>query len=120
LSAELHTTKRLLLRKANGNENNLETTLQLLVLLEPYREALYEVYRLLLIACTLPATSAGCERSFSKLKLIKNYLRNRMEDSRLSDLAVIALNADRSMTLSFDSVVDKFANSHKNRRITLT
>lgn len=120
MSAELHTTKRLLLRKANGNENNLETTLQLLVLLEPYREALYEVCRLLLIACTLPATSAGCERSFSKLKLIKNYLRNRMEDSRLSDLAVIALNADRSMTLSFDSVVDKFANSHKNRRITLT
>lgn len=38
------------------------------------------------IYSTLPTTSAGCERSFSKLKLIKNYLRSSMCQERLSNL----------------------------------
>ncbi|VVC36541.1 Ribonuclease H-like domain,HAT, C-terminal dimerisation domain,Domain of unknown function DUF4371 [Cinara cedri] len=35
---------------------------------------------------TLPVTVASAERSFSKLKLIKNYLRNTMSQTRLSGL----------------------------------
>lgn len=122
LSAELHTAKRLLQRKKislDGNETALESTIQFLKLLEPYRDAPYELYRLVVIACTLPATSAGCERSFSKLKLIKTYLRNRMNDSRLSNLAIISLNTERAMALSLDNVVDTFAQMHNNSRITL-
>jgi hAT family C-terminal dimerisation region len=88
LSAEIHTAKRLLDRKktaaiASDTESgamNNTLYMQFLRLLEPYRDALYELYRLLVIACTLPATSAGSERSFSKLKLIKTYLCNRMDD----------------------------------------
>ena len=75
LSVEIHTAKRLLQRKkigAVGSDTQpaaMDSTLWLLVLIELYRGVLYELYRLLVIVCTLSATSAGCERSFSKLKL---------------------------------------------------
>lgn len=36
------------------------------------------------IACTLPVTVASAERSFSKLKLIKNYLRSSMATTKLA------------------------------------
>ena len=41
------------------------------------------------ITLTIPGTSASCERSFSAMKLIKTYLRNRAEDDCLSDLTVL-------------------------------
>ena len=44
------------------------------------------------IACTLPVTVASAERRFSKLKLIKNYLRSSMAQERLSGPAVISIN----------------------------
>ena len=40
-------------------------------------------------------TSASCERSFSAMKLIKTYLRNRAGDDRLSDLTVLFAHKNR-------------------------
>ncbi len=40
------------------------------------------------IFLTFPVTVASAERSFSKLKLIKNYLRTSQTRERLSDLAI--------------------------------
>ncbi len=40
------------------------------------------------IYLTLPVSSANVERSFSCLKLIKNYLRACMEEARLSNLTL--------------------------------
>ena len=42
-------------------------------------------YRILL---TIPVTVVSAERSFSKLKLIKSYLRSTMSQERLSGLAI--------------------------------
>ena len=44
-------------------------------------------YRVLL---TIPVTVASAERSFSKLKLLKSYMRTTMTHQRLSDLATLA------------------------------
>jgi hypothetical protein len=43
------------------------------------------------IFCTMPVTVAEAERSFSKLKLIKSYLRSTMTQGRLSDLGILSI-----------------------------
>ena len=85
----------------------------------PYRDAFFELVQLLLIALSIPATSAGCERSFSKMKLIKSVLRNRMLDERLRDLAILSVNTERADKLDLDAIVDIFARKHLNSRVIL-
>ena len=43
-----------------------------------------DLYMALLVFLTLPITMATAESLFSKLKLIKAYLRNTMQQDRLS------------------------------------
>ena len=72
-------------------------------------------YRILL---TIPVTVASAERSFSKLKLLKSYLRTTMIQERLNGLAMIAIENDILEKIKFDDLVDDFA-SKKARRIAL-
>ena len=58
---------------------------------------------------TICVSVASCERSFSKLKLIKNYLRSTMGQSRLSDLAILSIESDMVKDIDFDDVIDRFA-----------
>ena len=82
-------------------------------------------YFLLFLA--LPVTVATAERSFSKLKLIKTYLRNIMQDDRLSGLAVLSIeNAEAfsidktarhlSRKLDVSKIIDDFASRKARRR----
>jgi hypothetical protein len=48
-------------------------------------------YRILM---TIPITVASAERSFSKLKLLKSYMRSMVLKERLNDLALIAIEND--------------------------
>ena len=61
------------------------------------------------IFCTIPVTVAEAERSFSKLSLIKNYLRSTMSQDRLSDLGTLAIENQVARTVEFDKVIDYFA-----------
>ena len=49
-----------------------------------------------LLFVTIPVTTASDERSFSKLKLIKTYLRNSMGQERLRNLAFLSIE-DRTV-----------------------
>ena len=49
-----------------------------------------EVIKLLRIVCTMPMTSAEAERCFSTLKRIKDFLRNIMQEERLTALAMLS------------------------------
>ena len=118
LTAELHQIQRLLERKkAQGHVVN--DTLEFLALMRPYRDAFVDLYRLMCISLTLPVTSASCERSFSCLRRIKNYLRNSSGDTRNSNLALLSINKQRTKTLDVQRIIDIFASNHKNRRIVL-
>lgn len=46
------------------------------------------IYRILL---TIHVTVASAERTFSKLKLIKNYLRSTMSQERLNGLTILSI-----------------------------
>lgn len=43
------------------------------------------------ILLTMPLTTASAERSFSKLKLIKNYLRSTLPQEKITNLAIISI-----------------------------
>lgn len=70
------------------------------------------------IFLTLPVTVASGERSFSKLRLIKNYLRSTMSQERLTNLAMISIEQEICQNLDPSHVIDSFA-SKKARRVLL-
>lgn len=64
----------------------------------------------------LPVTSAQSERTFSKLKLIKNFVRSTMTQSRLSSLAIISIEHERAKHVDLDAVVDTFLSTRYKRK----
>jgi hypothetical protein len=75
---------------------------------------LYKVYQIFL---TLPVSSASAERSFSKLNIIKSFCRSSMGQSRLSNLAILSIENDRSELIDFEKAIDTFVSMKKNRHI---
>jgi len=71
---------------------------------------------LLRIMLTMAVSVAGCERSFSKLKLIKNYLRSTMSSLRLSNLAILSIEREVTDSIDFEDVITEFAN-RKSRKV---
>jgi hypothetical protein len=69
-------------------------------------------YRILL---TAPVTAASAERSFSKLKLLKNYLRSTMLQQRLNGLAICSIEKDILDNINLDSVINDFAPRNARR-----
>ena len=68
--------------------------------------------RILLI---MPITVAFAERDFSKLKLIKSYLRSTMSQERLSGLAILSIE-NRMLELDYKILISQFV-SQKARKI---
>lgn len=56
------------------------------------------------------------ERSFSRLKIIKSYLRSTMTNERLSGLALISIERDVAENIDFDSTINRFASRKKRRK----
>ena len=65
---------------------------------------------------TLPITVASNERSFSKLKLIKNYLRSTMTNERLFHLIICSLEYDLLDQIDVEKLVNDWTKM-KDRRI---
>ncbi|XP_078507675.1 zinc finger MYM-type protein 1-like [Lissotriton helveticus] len=66
---------------------------------------------------TIPVTVANAERSFTKLKLIKNYLRSTMPQERLSGLATLSIESDLAKKINVRAVTEEFT-QRKARRQT--
>ena len=61
------------------------------------------------IILTAPITVASAERSFSKLKLIKTFLRSTMSEDRLESLALIWIEQNIAATLEYGTLIDSFS-----------
>jgi len=90
-------------------KNLLQKESQLPTLLEqfhsfiaPYKAAFDCSYKLLLIVVTLPVTKASCERSFSKMKLVKTFLRHSTTSERLSNIVLLSFEKVRAEKIYLD------------------
>ena len=113
LSNELVVVKHFIQEK----QASMKTINDLLIQLAPLTEAFSATTSLLAGALCFPVSSTTCERSFSRMKLIKTYCRNSMGDERLSDLALLAV--ERNINIDLEETVDIFSVNHKNSRILL-
>ena len=109
-----------LLSNVTANKPDINSMADFRNYLYSSQPAYKSILKLVHIALTIAVTSAECERSFSSLKRIKTRLRTRMTEERLSDLAILAIEKETAETVDFDSVLDQFAASDKNRRILLS
>ena len=65
---------------------------------------------------TVPITVATAEKSFSKLKLIKNFLQSSMSQERLSALALLSIENEQAKNLDFRKVIQKFASAKAKQK----
>ena len=67
------------------------------------------IYIPLHITLTIPVSVATAERSFSKLKIIQNYLRSTMGQERLANLEIISIESDILQKIDIDLLINQFA-----------
>ncbi|KAL8588058.1 hypothetical protein ACOMHN_012096 [Nucella lapillus] len=69
------------------------------------------LHKLLQLVCTLPITTSECERSISRLRTLKTYLRSTMGESRLNGLALMQIH--RRIPVDIGAVVDAFSTKYR-------
>ncbi|KAL4141516.1 hypothetical protein QTP88_004145 [Uroleucon formosanum] len=77
----------------------------------PNLSTLYKIFY------TLPVSSATAERSFSRLKLIKTFLRSTLTEEKLSNLAILSIEKCTAEKIDFDKVIETFAQMKKRRKL---
>lgn len=105
---------------STGKTNELanKSPLELLKYILQFRleVSLPNITIMLRLFLTIAISNAGCERSFSKLKLIKNYLRSTMSTLRLSNLGIMAIEQEITETIDTERIIRDFA-LMKSRKI---
>jgi len=89
------------------NASNMDL-LAVITLLSQNPHAFTSLMTCMQIAMTILVTSASCEHTFSSMKLLKNWLRNRTGDRRRSDLLTLYIYKERSRELDVDAIIDYF------------
>jgi hypothetical protein len=70
------------------------------------------VYRILF---TMLVTVASAERNFSKLKLLKNYLRSTMTQDRLNGLAILCIEKKLLDEIDLYGIIEEFVSQNVRR-----
>jgi hypothetical protein len=63
----------------------------------------------------MPVTVASAERTFSKLKLLKNYLRSVMSQERLNGLATLCIEKKLLDEIDIEAIISDFAAANVRR-----
>ena len=78
----------------------------------------YLVDKLIRLVLTLTVSTATTERAFFAMKIVKNRLRNKMDDDFIADSLVLYIEKDIAKLFSLDSILDDF-NNVRERRVQL-
>ncbi|KAG2624694.1 hypothetical protein PVAP13_3KG362716 [Panicum virgatum] len=73
---------------------------------------IFIAYRILF---SVPVTVASAERSFSKLKLLRNYLRSTMSQKKLNGLTILYIGKKLLDEINIDTMVTNFASKNIRR-----
>ena len=73
-----------------------------------------QIKRVIKLYLTIPISTCEGERCFTVLKLIKSFLRTKMTNERLSDLALLKIAND--VSINYEDIINAFANV-KNRQL---
>ncbi|XP_070052329.1 uncharacterized protein [Nicotiana tomentosiformis] len=111
-SLDLFSELKVFLEIVQVEDNSLIDTLNQIKRFDSFSNA-YIAYRIML---TISVTVASAERSFSKLKLIKSYLRSTMSQERLNGLAILSIEKDLLGEINYKKIISNFA-SKKARKI---
>ncbi|XP_056695018.1 uncharacterized protein [Spinacia oleracea] len=85
-------------------------------LVETEKHQVYQqVYLLIKLVLILPVATAGVERAFSSMMIVKNRLRNSMGDQLLNDCLVTFIERDVFIQVSDDAIMKRFQGM-QNRR----
>ena len=82
------------------------------------KQLMPSIYKVIKILATMPISSCEAERSFSALRRVKNHMRARMGQDRLSALNLMTMHrvkVDCILLEDMDKLIQIFA-ERKNRR----
>ena len=79
-------------------------------------DTLLNIVIMLQIFLKIDISNSSCERSFSKLKLIKNDLRSTIYSLRLTNLAILSIQLELCDDIDIGGAINDFA-LRKSRRI---
>ena len=74
------------------------------------------VFVALRLFLTLPVSNCEGERTFSRLKRIKNELRTTMGEKRLSSLSLMAIESELLRELDFEDLICNFAKKKTRKK----
>jgi len=75
------------------------------------------LYILLKVALSIPVSSALCERSFSIMRRIKNWLSTSMGQERFSSLSIINIEREVSNQLKAEDILIEYAKTNKRLQL---
>ncbi|GBO22676.1 hypothetical protein AVEN_69333-1 [Araneus ventricosus] len=78
---------------------------------------LYELYE---VVCALSVTQVHCERTFSKLKIIKNRLRNSLSEENLESYVLLSIEKELLDNLDGEKIIDRFEETSSEVKGLLT
>ncbi|KAF0706609.1 zinc finger MYM-type protein 1-like, partial [Aphis craccivora] len=105
---ELRVAKKVYENQKVDNSKTLNEQLKAVIEYDTYPN----IYKLMNVALAMPISSATCERSFSTMRRINNYLRSNMEQDRFTNL-----KRELSNKIENEQILNKF--SEKERRMQL-
>jgi len=118
---DLHPQLKMLKNQKNTPDEKNPTSCQdiahrLSQMPETSRNLFDQVFLLVALVLTVPASAASSERSFSALRKVKDYTRATMTQKRLTHLLLLKIHARRTQSLNLDEVMKEFVNRSIDRK----